>query len=131
MIWNFSVRQRLHGDVFQVPADIYSKLETFTCHLYGSKASECVNQVRYKLFFSRKGKVDSNQLPRCHHCLQKHIDRANYQSLIWKRCFDQWPPVSKANKNVWKLDGDTLAINWMTISPVPDSILELFIRSMV
>jgi hypothetical protein len=103
----FKLNYKVASYVFQVSANLYSKLEQFTCHLYGSNATECVNQVRYELFFSKKGKVDSSQLPPCQHCLYKHIDRANYQSFIWKRCFDQWPLVPEAANNGWKLDGDT------------------------
>ena len=110
--------------MFQVCSELYQKLEKFTCHLYDAKSQDDVNKLRYELFCSRKGKIESSQLPPCQHCLMKHIDRANYQTLIWKLCREQYSLIAPPEENGWKqLDGQ-LVIDWMTTSPAPNTILE-------
>ena len=86
--------------------ELYNSLEQFTCNLYGMKSCSKVNEVRYQLFCSRKGKIESSQLPSCQHSLRKLIDRANYQGRIWRKRCEQYPvirqPIS-CNTISWKL----------------------------
>ena len=42
----------------KVSTDLYKMLEEFTCLLYGSKTLSDINEFRYELFCSRKGKID-------------------------------------------------------------------------
>jgi len=44
-----------------------------------------INELRYRLFCTKKGNIDSSQLPPCVDCLFKHAVRANFQAVIWKR----------------------------------------------
>ena len=83
-----------------------------------------VNESRYEMFCSKKGKIESSQLPPCQHSLRKHIDRANYQALIWRKCSEQYPDIPEPEDHGWKYENNQLAIDWMTILPAPDSILE-------
>ena len=112
------------GGQEKVSTDLYKMLEEFTCLLYGSKTLSDINELRYELFCFRKGKIDSSQLPLCRHALRKHIDRVNYQCVIWKSCFEQYPMILEPQEHGWTLINNMLTINWMTISPAPDSILE-------
>ena len=84
------------------------------------------NEARYQPFCSRKGKIESNQLPPCQHSLRKHIDRANYQARICRKSCEEYAVIREPQNHGWKYDNDQLAIDWMTISPAPESILELF-----
>ena len=86
------------GGQEMVSTDLYKMLEEFTCLLYGS-----INELRYELFCSRKGNIDSSQLPPCRHTLRKHIDRVNYQCLIWKACFEQYPMIPEPQEHGWTL----------------------------
>ena len=70
------------GDQGKVSTDLYKMLEEFTCLFYGSKTLSDINELRYELFCSRKGKIDSSLLPPCRNTLRKHIDRVNYQCWI-------------------------------------------------
>ena len=69
------------GGQGKVSTDLYKMLEEFTCLLYGSKTIS-------DIICSRKGKIDSSQLPPCRHTLRKHIGQVNYQCLIWKACYN-------------------------------------------
>ena len=71
-----------------VNPDLRKILERFVCGLYGftdeQQQNYSVNEARFRLF--KKGKFSEEFLPPTHDVLQLHIDRANYQSYIWKNC---------------------------------------------
>ena len=77
------------------------------------------------MFCAKKGKIESHQLPPCRHCLRKHIDRANYQALIWKNCLKPLPTIPEPEGHGWKIENGDLVIDWTSIAPAPDTILEL------
>ena len=83
-----------------------------------------VNEARYEKFCAKKGKIESNQLPPCQNALRKHIDRANYQARVWKNCLVPYPQIPNPSGHGWKLENSQFTIDWMTIPPAPDSILE-------
>ena len=50
----------------------FTKLQMFTCTVYGSKKSESdVNTHRYQLFCSKQAQIEGHKLPRCADCLFK------------------------------------------------------------
>ena len=51
--------------------------------------------------------------------LHKHIQRANFQAAIYKRCLQQHADILSPVGHEWKMDNNALGIDWM------DSILEL------
>ena len=68
------------GQLWSLSDDLLNKLEKFTCLLYTSTPNTFnVNSLRYNLFCTKNGKVESHQLPPC---LPKHCLRANYQAGI-------------------------------------------------
>ena len=85
-----------------------------------------VNEMRYQLFRTKDGNVESGQLPPCKDCLDMHAARANYQAGIWRRSLQSNPSIpSPVDCIGWKLDDDAqLQINWMSGSPAPDVVLE-------
>ena len=53
----------LLGQEWDLPTDLFDKLEEFTCLLYASKTSATkVNFLRYHLFCAKKGEIESHQL---------------------------------------------------------------------
>ena len=105
-------------------------LESFTCILYGCKdVINDINTLRYDLFCSKKGEIESNQYPHCKDVFYKHIARANYQCAIWKNALVCKPDIPDPVGHGWKmsnLDGaDVLAIDWMNGPPAPEAVLEL------
>ena len=51
------------GQEWDLSPELMDKLEAFTCLLYASKASTTkVNELRYHLFYAKKGEIESHQL---------------------------------------------------------------------
>ena len=63
---------------------VVSKLNVFTCRLFGDQTATTVNDARYNLFTKRNFGEDC--LPPNKDALLLHIRRANYVSYIWRRC---------------------------------------------
>ena len=92
------------------------ELETFTCKIYGSSVISNINTLRYikakeRFRFHAKGNrlvfekynADLSLLPPCRSSLQLHIDRANYQTYIWKQSLNAYPELPSPLENGWKL----------------------------
>ena len=57
--------------------------------------------------------------------LHKHIQRANFQAAIYKRCLQQDPDIPSPVGHWWKMNNNALGIDWMDMQPAQESILEL------
>jgi hypothetical protein len=118
------------GKNWELSETMYRSLESFTCALYGCKA-DCtdINNLRYNLFCSKKGEIESHQLPPCKDSLQKHIDRANYQACIWRRALIGNPEIPDPVGHGWLTESvdnsDILGIDWMSGDPAPEAVMEL------
>ena len=64
-----------------------------------------------KLVFE-KDNADLSLLPPCHSSLELHIDRANYQTYIWKQSLSANPKLPSLTESGWKLENDQLEIKW-------------------
>ena len=77
------------GQQWDLSPELMEKLEAFTCLFYATKASHTkVNDLRHHLFWAKKGKIESHQLPACRDWLVKHAQRANYKAGVWRRCLE-------------------------------------------
>ena len=105
------------------------RLEAFTCLLYAPNASSTnVNDLRYDIFCAKRGEIESHQLPPCRDCLEKHVQRANYQAAIWRRCLEQNLKVPSPVGRGWKVEKEgveQLLVHWMDGQPVPQAVLDL------
>ena len=88
-----------------------------------------MNELRYRLFCAKKGKLDSNQLPPCADCLRKHSLRANYQAAIWKRSLQSCPQVPSPVGSGWCLEDGKLTIDWMSGEPAPQAFWSCYLVS--
>lgn len=114
------------GDSWRLSTELQSKLEAFVCLMYAPKpGTNNVNDLRYNLFCSRKGEVESHQLPPCQDCLKKHSERANFQAAIWKRSILADPNTPVPVRHGWKMEEGHLVIDWMDGSPAPEAVLDL------
>ena len=109
----------------RVSEELHNSLEWFTCNLYGKKSCSEVNEARYQLFCSRRGKIESSHLPPHH--LRKHIDRANYQVRVWRICCEQFPVIQELQNHGSKYHNVQLAIDWMTILPAPETYWSFYL----
>ena len=114
------------GEQRKPPPELQVRLEEFVCQLYAAKPSTTnIDELRYNLFCTRKGDIESHQLPPCKDCLQKHILCASYQAEIWKRCLENDPDTPSPVGNGWKIEEDQLVYDWMDGAPAPVAVLDL------
>lgn len=118
------------GTDWNLSDETMKHLEKFTCSLYSPKTStNSINDLRYLLFCSKKGEIESHQLPPCLDSLRKHAERANYQAAIWKRSLETHPDTPTPIGRGWKLfetnGKQQLEIDWMDGLPAPQALLDL------
>lgn len=115
------------GRAWTVSDELFKNLEEITCHMYvPSTHTTDVNLLRYQLFCTRRGEVESSQLPPCQDCLFMHLVHANYQAAIWRRSLQTQPSVPNPKNHGWTTnDEGQLDIQWMRGSPAPDAVLQL------
>ncbi|KAG1668544.1 hypothetical protein GQR58_017833 [Nymphon striatum] len=112
------------GLSWDVDNNLVNELQKFVCRLYGQKQST-VNELRYKMYCSKNGKVKSEQLPPCHNALKQHILRCNYQARIWRLAFENNPVYPEIHDHGWYLENQAIKIRWMTCQPAPNEVLSL------
>ena len=72
------------GELCYVPKDVLDTIHAFTCQLYAKNANTvCVNSLLYHIFCTKKGQIESGQLPPCEDSLRQHTVRANYLPTRW------------------------------------------------
>ena len=119
------------GNQWRLTMEQHKQLEEFVCHLYQNKpGSSDINDLRYKLFCTKKGEVESWQLPPCAAALRKHSDRANYQARVWKLCLEGCPDIPPPIEHGWCIEEvngkNELAIDWLgDAPPAPEAVLQL------
>ncbi|KAK3750403.1 hypothetical protein QZH41_005565 [Actinostola sp. cb2023] len=119
------------GAQWELSPGLFQQLERFICQLYNSKpGTDSVNTLRYMLFCAKKGDIDSHQLPPCSDCLQKHCQRANYQTRLWRQCLVACPDVPSPVGLGWCQESDQdgtsrLTVDWMDGDPAPSAVLQL------
>ncbi|KAK5645586.1 hypothetical protein RI129_006886 [Pyrocoelia pectoralis] len=105
--------------------DLFKSLQEFTCQLYsrGTNVAE-VNNLRYNLFRSKRGKIDSSQLPPCENVLRLHAKRANYQAFVWRQCLVPIVQEISLQDHGWTTDEEgNISITWMTVKSTPEAVL--------
>uniref|UniRef100_UPI00358DF722 uncharacterized protein n=1 Tax=Myxine glutinosa TaxID=7769 RepID=UPI00358DF722 len=110
------------GERFDIHPDMMEALETFVCKLYGQHNITTVNEARYNMF--RLARTSEITMPPNQDALRQHIKRANYQAGIYKRSLQPIPDIPDPDGYGWMME-EELAINWMTLPPAPDSVMEL------
>jgi len=94
------------------------------CRLYENSSTNVdINLMRYKLF-TQKG-ISGPRLPPTLDALTLHLQRANYQSFIWKSSCCPILALPSPIGNGWKRTGnDSIEQERMTADAVPDAVAE-------
>ncbi|GFR74341.1 DNA damage-inducible protein DIN7 [Elysia marginata] len=111
-------------------------LESFVCKLHGKTLHTSVNKVRYDIVRQRfKGKkasiscnggIDLCQMPPCNQVLLLHIQRANFQTLIWRNPVFQNPVIPKPEENGWQRNSvHELEVQWYKDNFIPDELTKI------
>ena len=119
-----------------VPEHVLLKIEEFVCPMYGGKPNDrSVDKIRYdrarqkyrpngKSLLSCVKGLDISLLPPCQQALRKHILRANYQALIWRKADIAYPDIPHPSGHGWNLSEDILSIDWCEV-PVPQQLVDI------
>ena len=70
------------GQSWDISQDVLKGLKKFVCNLYGSNIGD-VNEMRYKMYCTKKAELSCDLLPPSFSSLKQHILRSNYQTKIW------------------------------------------------
>lgn len=81
------------------------------------------NDVRYNLFCTKNGEIESQLMAPCKDCLSKHAMRENYQACIWRRSLERNQVIPSPVGMGWKMEtlanSQVLSIDWI------EAVLEL------
>ena len=114
------------GGSVTVSPELFSLLQEITCTLYQTSTPiTSVNTLRYQLFCTKRGECESSGLPPCQDSLWMHVQRANYQAGVWRKCLEAKPHLPSPTECGWVMEDGNLAIKWMQGSPTPQAVLEL------
>ncbi|KAG1661141.1 hypothetical protein GQR58_021586 [Nymphon striatum] len=122
---------RLREDRTLLP-QVYENIKRCTSLMYNNQpGTYSVNELRYRLFCAKKGKLESHQIPPCADSLCKHYLQANYQANIWKSALQNSPDIPGPGGHGWKLDLSDpacgLVLDWVEGKPAPEIVLELLV----
>ena len=62
-------------------------------------------------------------LPPCSNVLKQHIIRINSQTLIWRKCLDNFMVLSQPWEIGWFINEETLEVKWITCNPPPEHVV--------
>ncbi|KAG1682470.1 Retinal homeobox protein Rx1 [Nymphon striatum] len=95
--------------------------EKFICHIYKTSSKNC-DQARVKLF-SKCNAADS--MPPSSDAAQYHIQRANYQSLVWIEACNPKPVIPSPTESGWKLVDGILKPVLTSLPPIPKACKDI------
>jgi hypothetical protein len=127
---NLMVRQQRYIEAFaelgkniHITESLFEIIQSFVCHMYGSKGNDSNDEVRYRMYCRSGGKVSCEQLPPCYDVLQLHTKRANYQARIWRESLINNQSEVDPLEHGWMLDeNQVIDIKWMTCNPAPEEV---------
>ena len=120
----------------ELPDSLYRELELFTCRLYGGMAVTDINKLRFQKFQDRFSSsqtdllnsyngVDMSLLPPCQDSLTMHIQRANFQALIWNSADVAAPNLPSADGHGWQSEAGKLQIKWTGGFLMPQELADI------
>ena len=112
-------RSRTQGELDDVTA---KNAELFICKLYNVSNVTTVNKAREILFVKSSA---PEALPPTGDALSFHIQRAHYQSAVWRQANEQYPDLPEPETMGWRMEGAPLVPTLMSLPPVQDSCMEL------
>ena len=115
------------GTEIRPSESLVSRLEKFTCSLYGEKRLELIDDARRAIFWRNfaidKKITDLSLLPPCRSSLERHIRRANFVARIWRQSSNPMIESEEPNMHGWN---DDFAVDWIS-DPYPEDISEFFV----
>ena len=95
--------------------------EKFICHVYKTPAENC-DEARINLF-SKCHATES--LPPSNDAAKYHIERANFQSFVWREDNNPMPDVPSPTECGWRLLDGVLSPVLTSLPPIPKACKDL------
>ena len=73
----------------------------------------------------KSGRCSERDLPTNQDSLQKHITQASYQAAVHRRSLECYPDIPPPINHGWKMAEELYEVDWMSLPPAPEAILEL------
>jgi len=112
--------------------------EHFVCCMYGHPSYNDVNMLRFEIFKSRfesnttndkvsfADGIDFSLIPPCRESLRMHVQRANYQTYIWKNSHIGYVTLPSPVGLGWMLDDSRkLVIEWTHGDLMPQNLVDI------
>ncbi len=112
------------GNSFTFDANLFPVLQRFVCRLYGLKC-ESTNEGRYLKFIAKEKALEPQKLPPTSDVLLMHLKRVTYVTAVVKRSLMRNPNIPGPDGYGWKIEDDSLTIDWVLLPPAPEEILSL------
>ena len=96
--------------------------ETFVCRIYNVHRTDSIDAARH-LLFSKTGTPET--IAPTIDALRFHLKRVHYQSMIWRNAHCPTPELPAPSEMGCRLVDSELQPVLMTLSPIPDSCLEM------
>ena len=109
-------------DIGELTDDTIQSSETFVCRIYNVHRTDSIDAARH-LLFSKTGKPEA--MAPTSDALRFHLTRIHYQSRIWRNAHCPTPELPAPSEIGWRLVDSELQPVLMTLSPIPDSCLEM------
>ena len=115
------------GESLTIVEGVLVQLQEFVCAMYGG-GSKDVNEIRYRIYRSKRCKISCEDLPPCHSALVEHCKRANYQARIWRLALEAEPEDLSPIGHGWERSGEEdgeqfITIKWMSCGSAPDEVI--------
>ena len=96
--------------------------EEFVCKLYRVENVTTTDEARVQLFNRCKA---LEALPPTSDALHGHIERAHYQTLIWRQSDKAKPEIPPSTDFGWKVESGYLVAKLSTLPPVPQACKDI------
>ena len=115
------------GQQPEVDEETAKKCEAFICDLFPSykKSPKTADELRYIIFCQKK--PNSEALPPTSDSLRQHINRANYQTHIWRKSLDALLELPSPEGRGWQKEDDELTLKLISKDPAPTVQQQLFL----
>lgn len=110
------------GSAWSLEPELCSQIEGFVCTVYGQLSSSDINKARYSAFRLQLGSQSDGYLPPNKDSLALHLQRANYQCAILRRCLQPVINAPSPTDHGWLVEEGTLQIKWNNMPIVPECL---------
>ena len=109
-------------DIGELTDDTIQSSETFVCRIYNVHRTDSIDAARH-LLFSKRGTPEA--MAPTSDALRFHLKRVHYQSMISRNAYCPKRELPVPSEMGWRLVDSELQPVTMTLSPIPDSCLEM------